>query len=352
MNLDQSADFPKIDRENMYQHIENLPDQLDLAWRVGLEHDLPDVKNLSAILVSGMGGSAIGADLLSGYVSQISPVPVFVHRDYALPGWAQGGNVLVISSSHSGDTEETLSSYVAAKKNGCSQMVVCTGGKLAEMAENDGIPTWLFMHKGQPRAAVGFSFGLLLALMYRLKLIPNPYPDLQRAVELMEQKKVEYAVERSLVENPAKKMALRLNEKWVVIYGADFLAPVARRWKGQMSELAKSWAQFEFLPEADHNTLAGTKYPKCLLSKMKAIFLSSQSHHPRNHLRIQYTAEAMEQEGLDVEILHADGHHPLEDMWSLLHLGDYVSYYLALINNVDPTPIDIMTDLKKALLSS
>ena len=121
-----------------------------------------------------MGGSAIGADLVTTYVSSTCPVPVSVHRDYGLPAFAKGKETLMIASSHSGNTEETLEAFETALKNDCTVLVICTGGELAKRAKEKNIPVWTFHHTGQPRAAVGFSFGLLLALFARLKLIPDP----------------------------------------------------------------------------------------------------------------------------------------------------------------------------------
>ena len=134
-----------------------------------------------------MGGSAIGADLLTAFVSSTCSVPISVHRDYGLPAFARGKETLVIASSHSGNTEETLEAFEIALKNDCSLLAICTGGELAKRAKEKNIPVWTFHHTGQPRAAVGFSFGLLLALFARLELIPDPAQDVAGTVAAMKE---------------------------------------------------------------------------------------------------------------------------------------------------------------------
>ena len=184
-DLDNFSEFKKLDMQNMLGEIDGLPDQLKSAWELGQTLPLPDAKNIQRVVIAGMGGSAIGADLVAAAVSQSCPVPIVVHRDYGLPAFAKGKETLVILSSHSGNTEETLDSFEHALKNQCTLVVISTGGEISERAKEKNIPVWTFTHQGQPRAAVGFSFGLLLALLARLKLIPDLSKDLNEAIEAM-----------------------------------------------------------------------------------------------------------------------------------------------------------------------
>ena len=162
-----------------------LPGQLGKAWALGRQHDLPGWSEVQNVVICGLGGSAIGADLLAAYALDRCKVPVIVHRDYDLPAWADGPRSLVIASSHSGNTEETLSSLAAAQSRGCHCLAITTGGKLADAARGAGNALWLFEHHGQPRAAVGYSFGLLLAALVRLGLLADPSADLDSAVQAM-----------------------------------------------------------------------------------------------------------------------------------------------------------------------
>jgi len=356
MDLDAFQDFHKIDLENMLGHIDGLPDQLETAWKTGQEQPLPDWSGIEQILITGMGGSAIGGDLVSAYIEPQCKVPVAVVRDYELPAWASGSKTLVIASSHSGNTEETLAAYQLAAMRGCRRLAICTGGKLAAAAQADieaGQPVarWIFDHRGQPRAAVGYSFGLLLSAFTRLGLVSDPSHEVRAAAAAMRRQQLEIGAEVPVVNNLAKRIAGQLMGRWVSVFGAGILAPVARRWKGQISELAKAWAQFEALPESDHNTLAGCLYPEEVIAHTLALFLRSPSDHPRNALRIDITKRVLMLEGMGTDFIDAQGQTRLENLSTALHLGDYVGYYLALCYGVDPTPVDALQSLKRELAS-
>ncbi len=351
MNLDDLALIHKLDAQDMLGEIDNLPAQLEKAWELGMQQPCEGLElsqGFSRLLISGMGGSAIGADLVSAYVAPVCRVPLVVHRDYGLPAWARGAETLVIASSHSGNTEETLDSFDAALEAGCTLLAVCTGGELEERARAAGVPVWKFEHKGQPRAAVGFSFGLLLAAFARLGLIPNPEKELLETVTGMRSAQETLRANILVAQNPAKRMAGQLVGRWVNIYGAGILAPVARRWKGQVNELAKAGAGFEVLPEADHNALAGLENPDVLMQTM-TIFLRAPSDHERNRLRADLTRQAFMAAGLNNDVYEAKGESRLAQMWTTLHFGDYTAFYLAMAYGMDPTPVEALQDFKAAM---
>lgn len=350
MNLDDLVRFKKLDTLNMLGEIDGLPDQLRSAWDLGQTQPLPEIKDIHRVVITGMGGSAIGADLVTALIMDACPVPVSVHRDYGLPAFAKGKETLVIASSHSGNTEETLDAFDTALKNNCSIMVISTGGELAKRAKENNLPVWTFDHKGQPRAAVGFSFGLLLSLFARLKLIPDPAKDVDEALAAMQKSQAHLRADVPAANNPAKRYAGQLMGRWVTVMGAGILAPVARRWKGQMNEVAKAGANFEFLPEADHNTLAGTVNPEEVLNPhTMTLFLRSPSDHPRNRLRSDLTRTGLMLEGMNTDFVDARGESPLAHMWTLILFGDYMAYYLAMAYGVDPTPVTALENFKKAL---
>jgi glucose/mannose-6-phosphate isomerase len=293
-----------------------------------------------------MGGSAIGADLLAAYGVARCPLPFVVHRNYGLPAWAHGPATLVIASSHSGNTEETLDAFETALARGCRVLAVSTGGQLAQRASQAAADRWTFTHHGQPRAAVGYSFGLLLAVLARLGLLPDPAADLDEAVSALRAQQESLSSASPVSQNPAKRLAGQLVNRWVAVFGADLLEPVARRWKGQLSEIAKAWAQFEFLPEADHNTLAGVVNPGAHLPQQMVLFLRAPSSHERNRLRADLTKKILMLEGLSTDFVDASGASPLAHQWTLLHFGDYVAYYLAMAYGVDPTPVEAIEAFK------
>ena len=312
MNLDDISNIQKIDSQNMLGEIDGLPDQLASAWALGTDPARPrSGQGVRQVIIAGMGGSAIGADLLAAYIAPFCKIPVIVHRDYGLPAWAAGEETLVIASSHSGNTEETLDSFNTALTHGCRMVTVCTGGELAQRATKQGIVSWQFPHKGQPRAAVGFSFGLLLAMFHRLGLIPNQAAEVEIAVAEMKKQQASLQVSVPVVHNPAKRYAGQLIGRWVSVYGAGILSTVARRWKGQLNELAKTGANFEFLPEADHNAFAALiNPPDLLMPRTMTMFLRCASDHPRNRLRSDFTRQGFMHEGLNTDVYEAKGDRP------------------------------------------
>ena len=349
MNLDDVEYFAELDTQKMLDQIDRLPAQLQTAWESGQTQPVPDWSGVTQVVIAGMGGSAIGGDLLKTYLQDKCPVPVIINRDYGLPAWAQGEGTLVIACSHSGETEETLSAFATALSRGCRLLAITTGGQLAREAAQAGIPVWQYQHHGQPRAAVGFSFGLLLAALRRLRLLDDPSGELYSAVQAMQEQQTSLVAGVPAVKNPAKRLAGQLVGRWVSVVGSGILAPVALRWKGQINELAKTWAQFEILPEADHNTLAGVLNPEGLLSKTFVLFLQSPSDLPRNHLRSELTRKAMMLEGLNTDFVNAHGQNPLSHLWTCLHFGDYTAYYLAMAYGVDPSPVPAIENFKREL---
>jgi glucose/mannose-6-phosphate isomerase len=287
---------------------------------------LPEWKDFRQVVIAGMGGSAIGADLLASYCASLAPIPVSVHRDYGLPLYARGTETLVICSSHSGNTEETLEAFEAARKAACRIVVVSTGGELAKRAKANNIPVWSFDHAGQPRAAVGFSFGLLLAMFQRLGFISDQKDVIDGTLAAMKRTQQHLKADIPATKNPAKRYAGQLMGRWVTIMGSGLLSVVARRWKGQLNEIAKAGANFEFLPEADHNTLAGTMNPQeTLNAHTMTLFLCAPSDHPRNRLRSDLTRKAFMLEGMNTDFVEARGDTPLAHMWTKIRFGDYMA---------------------------
>ena len=349
MNLNNFQDFSKLDSQNMLGEMSGLPEQLEGAWIEAEALPLNDYPGVNQILVAGMGGSAIGADLVKAYLAPLSSISLEVHRDYGLPAWVNGPETLVIVSSHSGNTEETLSAMEVALERGCSLLAITTGGKIADLAREAGVGLWVFQHKGQPRAAVGYSFALLLNVLTRLGFVPDPLAEIKDAVQEMKEQRKALAPELPDNQNPAKHMAGQLVDHWVSIFGADLLAPVARRWKGQISEIAKAWGQFEEIPEANHNTLAGVINPESVLLKTMALFLEADANHPRNKRRIELTKKNFMLEGISTDLIQARGRSRLAQMWTLIQFGDFTAFYLAMAYDVDPTPVAAIENLKREL---
>jgi len=352
MNLDDPQKFAELDKSGMLAEIRNLPDQLEKAWKTAEKLPLPLHKDFSRVILAGMGGSAIGADILSAYIYSICKLPIFILRGYQLPAWASGVNDLVVCSSHSGNTEETLAVFEESVNKGCSILTISTGGKLFDLAGEKNILAWKFEHAGQPRAAVGFSFGMLLNLFSRLKLIPDQSANLSQAADEMRRLIEKIDVQIPATNNLAKRIAGQAMDRFPVIFGAEHLEPVARRWKTQMNEIAKGLAQFEFIPEADHNTLAGLINPEALIYKVYAVFLTSSHYFPRNQKRFELTASEFMLSGICIDKVDYSFPSTLVEIWNTILLGDFVSFYQAMAYGVDPTPVEALENLKKAMRES
>jgi len=300
------------------------------------------------VVIVGMGGSAIAADLVQAFLAPLSHTPVQVWRNYDLPAFVNQ-KTLVMLSSHSGNTEEVLSGFERALEIGAKAMVLSTGGELTKRAEQSSIPLLRFVHQGQPRAAIGYSFGLLLAALSQLRLIADPSGELHDAVAEMRARQPELMAHVPVVQNPAKRLAGQLIDRWPLVIGADILAPIARRWRTQIAEIAKALAQFEELPEADHNLVAGVSYPEHPIAQTMVVFLRAASYHPRNLLRTDVTQRALMMEGFNTDVVEARGQTRLAQQWTTLHFGDYIAYYLAMAYGVDPTPVPAIQGLKREL---
>ena len=349
MILDEPENFKNLDPLDMLSYINELPEQLQTAWKLGREFPLPDAGQVNRVVIAGMGGSAIGGDLLASYVMPAAKIPIMVWRNYDLPGFASDNRTLVIASSHSGNTEETLSAFERALERGATVMAVTTGGALSESATNAGAPVWRFEHDGQPRAAVGFSFGLLLSALDRMGFIEFDPDDIDETVAAMHNQMSTIGADVPVASNLAKRMAGQFMDRWPIIIGSEFLVPVARRWRTQIAEIPKAVAQFEELPEADHNMIEGVQHPVSLFGPTMVVFLRSTLNHARNLKRLEATRSTLMVEGFNTDILEALGQSRLAHQWTSLHLGDYVAYYLAMAYGTDPTPVPIMQDLKQRL---
>ena len=344
-----------VDPSDMLGRISEFPRQIRDAWKLiqQPETPLPDSQGIRSVLVLGMGGSAIGGDLVAGLVAGQCRVPVSVHRDYGLPGWVDE-HTLVVASSYSGGTEETLSGWDEAGRRGARRVAMTTGGELAERAQGQGEPLIRFDYKAQPRAALGYGFTLLLGLLARLGLVPDT--GLEKAVEALEN--ADFL--QSDPEEPGRpaELANWLKGGIPVILASAHLGAVARRWTTQINENSKAWAFWNEYPELNHNVVVGLENPESLRRAtegrdpglLRVIHLESAEYHPQTRKRMEITRELMERAGFEVRTLRAEpAPGPLAEMLNLIWLGDLVSYRLAAAYATDPTPVDVITELKNRL---
>jgi glucose/mannose-6-phosphate isomerase len=355
-----AARVAALDHGDMLGAIAGLPRQLTAGYavaRAGLSGVFAAAGPAPApparprgLVVCGMGGSAIGADLVLASLPEL-PVPAVVVRGYGLPAWV-GPDVLVVAVSCSGDTEETLACASEALERGCTPVCVASGGALAALAGARGLPLLTVPAGGQPRAALGYLSMPLLATLEAAGLGADFSADVVETVALLRAGNDALGPQAPEGTHVAKQLARRLHHKQAVVYGAGLTAPVARRWKGQVNENAKAPAFWNELPELDHNELMGwTSLPHVAAATL-AIFLDDARGDARLLRRAALTAAALEERGVAVQRVETQGASRLARLFSLVQLGDYVTFYLALLYGVDPTPVAAIQDFKAKLAAA
>ncbi|UCH86062.1 MAG: bifunctional phosphoglucose/phosphomannose isomerase [Dehalococcoidia bacterium] len=347
--LDDLAAYKRIDPQGMMDRIRDLPHQCRAAWQEVQALKLPDdYCDIDKVVILGMGGSAIAGDLLGSLVALESPIPIFSHRDYELPLLVDG-RTLLIASSYSGNTEEVLSCFERGLGTGAKKVVITGGGKLLTTARANGVPAFVFHYESEPRAALGYGIMPLLAIAQKVDIVADKNEDVDETIAVMIDLATRIDETMPLARNPAKQLAQRLHQRLPVVYSAGILAQVARRWKGQLNETSKMWCFYEELPEANHNAIVGYGLPKEIAGKALVVFLRAPSLHPRVLLRYDLTQTALEEAGVESATVDAEGKSPLAQMMSAILFGDWVSLYLAILNDVEPAPTPPIATLKERL---
>lgn len=337
-----------IDKENILRFLMSFPEQCHEALGIGegIKIDKVYKKKYSNIIFAGLGGSAIGADLIKNFIENEIKIPISVNRNYTLPNFVNKDS-LVFIVSYSGNTEETLSSYKDALKRGGKIIVITSGGKLETLAiKNKHI--LISIPKGYPpRCALGYSFIPALISLCKLGLIKDKRKEIQKASNFL--KSISKKLNPNMKNNIAKKIAERIKGKIPVIYASENLSSVATRWRGQFEENSKNLASSAIFPEMNHNEIVGWENPKKPLRNVIALILSDKGEHPRIKKRMDITESLLSKEKFNILRIEAIGNSLLERILYLIYLGDFVSLYLALMNGVDPAPVKRIDTLKKMM---
>jgi len=346
LRLDDNIGYNHFDPDDMRSRIHHFPEQCVDAWNQGAAFDIPvNYGNVKNIVIAGMGGSAIGGELISDLLSSENVIPVDICRNYKLPSYVNA-NSLVICSSYSGNTEETISACYDAINKKAKIIVISSGGKLGLIAEDLGLPYFQVKYLGEPRTTVGYNFLTPLAILNKLELYLCGDGDIEEAVDnllLLNQKLIP---DVPICNNPAKELAINIEGKIVIVYGAGILSGVARRWKAQLNENAKAWAFMEILPEADHNAVSGINWPKKIRKNIAVVMLQSIDLHYRIKLRYKYTSDIFAKFGISQFRIDGVGQGKPAQILSSVMFGDYTSYYLAILNRENPSRVDSIEYIK------
>ncbi len=349
VSLDDADLVRRLDPTGLLGRIEALPEQCRDAWEQGRAIELPRAfGRVDSVIVCGMGGSAIGGDIVRALANRLCHVPVVVLRGYDLPAWV-GSRTLAVFCSASGNTEETLAAFDRALDTDAPKIVITQGGRLLEEARANGIAAIQYRYDGEPRSGLGYGLMLLLAALQRTGLVEDVEDDVTEALATLVGQRDELGFAAPEVRNPAKRLARRLHGRLPVIVGADVLAEAAHRWATQIHENGKQWAFWQGLPELNHNLVEGFDRPADVIERLVVVFLDHPQLHPRVRLRYDITRELLHAAGVANETVTARGSSPLAQALSAIQFGDYVSFYLAMLNGVNPSPVPRIDVLKRRL---
>lgn len=338
------------DPGKMLEALWSMPEQCQEALDIGRKVSIPAAyAEISNIVVTGLGGSAIGGDFLRLFVGDRIGVPVIVNRDYTLPKFIDA-KTLIFTVSYSGNTEETLSAYAQAREKGAMIVALTNGGKLRQLAEADGMPVIVVPAGISPRAATGYLLVPTLAVLESIGLIDDLDKQITDVITALKglREKLQPAIPSEL--NPAKQMAGRFYGKLPVIWAASGNTEVlATRWKGQINENAKAPAYWNIFPELNHNEIVGFEEPADLLKNLEIVILRDQNDHPRVQQRMDISQEIIKDVVSGVTEVWSSGDTRLARMFTLAYIGDFVSVYLATLYGIDPTPVKNIDFLKNKL---
>ena len=349
--LDSREIISKLDASKMLNLISNLPDQCQEAYGLGKKTGVSKLdRKIDNIVFAGLGGSAIGADIIRVYLKNELKVPVIVSRNYTLPGFV-GKNTLLFCSSYSGNTEETLSSFDDGLKRGANIITMGSGGRLKELSVKNGFKHIQVPSGFPPRTALGYMSITVLAVLAGLGLISDKEKEASEIYSaLVELRDKEIGIDVGSEKNTSKRLAAAIFGKHCIVYGtSDVTEAVSVRWRGQLAENSKSISSSHVLPEMNHNEIVGWEFPRGLLKDFKVIMLRDKDDHPRTQRRMDISKDIIEKSGAEIFELERKQGGLLARVFSLIYIGDFVSFYLAILNGIDPTPVKRVDYLKAQL---
>ncbi len=356
--LDNKDLVKEVDQSGMLELIRNLPNDVVKAYEITKELSIPKkvefkasvidyTSDIDSIVVTGMGGSAIGGMILEELLRDKISIPIIVSRNYTLPNFVNE-KTLVFTISYSGNTEETLSSFVYALKKKCKIFAVTTDGLLQDFCSKIGIPV-VNVPKGYPsRAAIAYLTVPMIAILEKLNLVSNVESQIKDTFENMNKLKEKIDFNVPTENNPIKKLALDAFGKFIFVYSYWPYASVALRWKTQINENSKLLAKSDEIPEMNHNEIMGwegfrKQFPTYV------IILRGSEESKEIKTRIEFFENLMKEKEVPVSEIYGAGSSRLSQIFTLIYQGDYFSYYLALLNKVDPTPVKSISNLKSYL---
>jgi len=345
--LDNLAGIKRIDRSNMLSFCVEASKHYEKAARLAKKLSINYPKP-QTIIVAGMGGSAIGGELLKDCTRDKIAVPIEVNREYSLPAYANK-NTLVFVTSYSGETEESLSAFLDAIKRKCMTVCISSGGILQEFAEKLNVPHLRVPAGMAPRATLPYLFMPLPILLEKIGLVSDITPEISEVINILKRVSDANSPETPLKDNFSKALASNICGTIPVVYGFGFYRAVAQRLKTQFNENSKVPAKWEYFSELNHNEIVGWEEVKELAQFLSVIFIRANDEPEAMRQRIETTKELICKESVKVFEIHSLGKSMLAKMLSTIVIGDFTSVYLAILRGIDPTPVKTIALLKEKM---
>ena len=341
--LDDFAQIAKLDKGNILGSIERLPEQISESWNEIKDLELPkEYASATNIVVSGMGGSGLGARMVKHMHFSHLGVPFNIVNGYFLPNYVNK-NTLVILSSYSGNTEETLSAAHDAIKKKAMIVGICTGGKLYEILTKEKLPVYKIDPKnnpsGQPRMGLGYSLTSILGILAKLGFVNTTDEDTSKYIETTEKFVKEFGVRKHTNENIAKKIAEKFSAKAVVLMSSEHLIGVTHAFKNQLNENSKTFSTRFTISESNHHLMEGLRYPAKAKDVLHFLFLESANYYERIIKRYAITQDIVKQNGYEFDVYKTQSHDRNDEVFEILVLGSYISFYMAILHGINPSPI-------------
>jgi len=347
--LDSREEISKLDKENMMSSIEELGNQVKHAWEDLKNVNFSPKAEVKNVIIAGMGGSGLGADVIKHLFKHELKVPFDYVHDYTLPGYVNE-NTLVVLSSYSGTTEEIVSCGKAAQQANAQIMVICAGGTLEQMANENNYTIYKidpkFNPSNQPRMAIGYAVFGTIGLLSKAGIISLEDEDIHAVVSIIDKQINNCKVEVVGEENAAKALAYTMVDRRPVFVASDFLEGAAHVSTNQGNENAKIYADYKIVPEMDHHLLEGLQFPKSNATNHIFVFVQSMLYHPKNIIRMQLTQKIAEDNDIDSIAVPLKAHTKLEQVFEMLTIFAFAGFYLAMLEGINPSPIPFVESFK------
>jgi glucose/mannose-6-phosphate isomerase len=353
IDIDSAEQIEKFDKANIVGSIRQLPMQLRQAWEDVRAEEVPSECPLAKnIVIAGMGGSALGGRIIDSLIPERSRVPIEVFTEFHIPSYVNE-NTLVIVSSYSGNTQETLSDAHEAIKRKAKVYAITTDGDLAELVEKEGIPNYKFSPKynpsNQPRMALGYSIGAIIALLSKCEFVHITDEEIEEVTDLMDEFVKDFDIGVSSEKNIAKNITKNLKGKIPVLVASEHLVGSAHAFKNQLNENSKTFSVLFDIPELNHHLMEGLRNPALAKEYLKFLFFESELYSPSVKKRYPITKDVVEKNDVSFLTYKLVGEKKLHQIFELLVLGSFISFYLAALYEVDPSVIPWVDYFKKKL---